>query len=55
MEKNDLFEKYGIDENDFTKAGLDWNELVAIREDLSIPLDNSKILIIFFCNLHIDR
>jgi len=33
MEKNDLFEKYGIDENDFAKAGLDWDELVAIRKD----------------------
>lgn len=33
MERNGFFEKYGVDEDDFTKTGLDWNELVAIRED----------------------
>ncbi|MBW2003640.1 MAG: GTP pyrophosphokinase [Deltaproteobacteria bacterium] len=33
MEIKDFLEKYGIDENDLTKAGLDWDELMSIKED----------------------
>jgi hypothetical protein len=40
--------KYGMVFFDKTIVNL-------LQKDLSIPLDNSKILIIFFCNLYIDR
>ena len=33
MEGNEFLEKYAIEEDTFTKTGLSWDELLAIRED----------------------
>jgi ppGpp synthetase/RelA/SpoT-type nucleotidyltranferase len=33
MDKKAFFEKYGIDEKDLQRTGLEWYELVAIRDD----------------------
>ena len=33
MEKNEFLEKYAVEENDFMKTGLSWDEMLAIRKD----------------------